>query len=617
MHPNHEGAMGMNYHQQGPMDAGLNFNPLAALQSTNMFAPQQNGFPPLMNPFPPAHGQNSGPSNGHWPPARTESPMSMQQFPPHMQQAHSRSQQHQPHMHPNGAPGLNGAHGVGPNPWLSQSQAPPGMNIASLLPVNNILTDAMRMMVPVGSSPDDEKILIRALLDSSSRNQTYRQALDSLHGVNNHASNLWKDYYLEHKHRIDDMILRRHSNSSLPPGPPRQNSQSSVGVPRFPPPQVPAVNNATVSPSDRRPILPSPSSAPPKPPQLRASSSQSDVKPVIKSVKKPTFSPAPPSRRMSSQQREREGSTVSRASSSQRRRSRTKKPASTSSSSSASVENKSYSYTSTRYVSSSANLPNLFPNYQDIKVPEPPSRSPSPPTNVIPAPGGKGNRYTPEDKAWFPLKIAWEVKRNPRITKNELLQKIEERAPHHSIQSWRAHWHNDPIGDKILATAAAQLSSSEGESGDEDADGEDDDEVAGSGSEFGANNSGSDDEDGDNLDVPTDEDVKEMGAPGESYTDADKRVLARYIASYGDTWNSMTRQEKFGPFVERHPGRSIASWAEYFRRSERDVMRCVRKYRERSKKSQSETATAKRRASDMEDGDDQRGDKRAREDAGT
>jgi len=166
-----------------------------------------------------------------------------------------------------------------------------------------------------------------------------------------------------------------------------------------------------------------------------------------------------------------------------------------------------------------------------------------------------------------------------------------------------------------LATVAADLSSSGEESGDEDADGEDDDEVVASPSEYGADKSMHVDDDDNDWDVPTDDDEKEMGAPGESYTDADQRILARYIASHGEAWSDMTRQEKFGPFVERHPGRSIASWAEYFRRSERDVMRYVRRYREHGKKRQSPSSSAKRKTSDREDADDQHTDKRAREDA--
>ncbi|TFK56951.1 hypothetical protein OE88DRAFT_77269 [Heliocybe sulcata] len=616
MNPGGDGHMGVNFHQPAQNDAGLNFNPLAALQAGNIFAqPQQNGFPPMMNPFPPGQMQNGGPPNPNWPPQRSQSPMSMQQFTPPLQQSHQPGQQHQAHIHPNGGPHMNGAQGINVNPWLGQSQAPPAMNLASLLPVNNILTDAMRMMVPVGSSPDDEKILIRALLDSPSRQQTYRQALDSLHGVNNHASNLWKDYYLDHKHRIDELI-RRHSSPPVPHVPSRHHShhsQHSNPPLILPHPPAPARNGSLPSPQLRQPF-PTPPIAPLRTAPLRPSSSQSDVKPPVKSVKKPTFSPRPSSPKSSARH---EASMASRGSSSQPRRSRAKKPASTASSSSVStVENRSYSYTSTRYVASSANLPNLFPNYADIKVPEPPSRSPSPPRNIVPAPGGKGNRYTAEDKAYFPLKVAWEVKQNPRATKNEILQRIAERAPHHSAQSWRAHWHDNPVADKILATVQADLSSSEEESGDEDADGEDDDEIVGSPSEYEADKSVRDDDDNDNdLDVPTDDDEKEMGAPGESYTDADRRVLARYIASRGDGWSDMTRQEKFGPFVERYPGRSIASWAEYFRRYSADVLRCVRKYHGYHKKRQSPTSAVKRKTSDREDVDDQHTDsKRAKDD---
>ncbi|EGO30923.1 hypothetical protein SERLADRAFT_345204 [Serpula lacrymans var. lacrymans S7.9] len=64
------------------------------------------------------------------------------------------------------------------------------------------------MNTPVGSAPNDDVVIARALFDSKDKGQTYKQALDALHGVNSHASNLWKDYYLDHHERLDLLVSR-------------------------------------------------------------------------------------------------------------------------------------------------------------------------------------------------------------------------------------------------------------------------------------------------------------------------------------------------------------------------------------------------------------------------
>lgn len=55
-------------------------------------------------------------------------------------------------------------------------------NLASMLPAN-ILQEVFRMSVPVGNSPNDDDILVKALKESTEKGKTYKQAIETLHGV--------------------------------------------------------------------------------------------------------------------------------------------------------------------------------------------------------------------------------------------------------------------------------------------------------------------------------------------------------------------------------------------------------------------------------------------------
>lgn len=84
-------------------------------------------------------------------------------------------QQHLPAQIPNGM-------AVGPAMPVQQPAAQLSNNLASLLPAN-ILQDVFRMSVPVGSSPDDDSLLVQVLKGSVEKGQTYKQAIETLHGV--------------------------------------------------------------------------------------------------------------------------------------------------------------------------------------------------------------------------------------------------------------------------------------------------------------------------------------------------------------------------------------------------------------------------------------------------
>lgn len=73
-----------------------------------------------------------------------------------------------------------------------------------------------------------------------------------------------------------------------------------------------------------------------------------------------------------------------------------------------------------------ADIRGLTPPYPDIPVPDPPSRSPTPPTKV--QLGANGNRYTQADRDYFFKFITWRLKLDPSSTKKELCDQLAEKV---------------------------------------------------------------------------------------------------------------------------------------------------------------------------------------------
>jgi len=68
----------------------------------------------------------------------------------------------------------------------------------------------------------------------------------------------------------------------------------------------------------------------------------------------------------------------------------------------------------------------LPPPNTEIRIPDPPSRSPSPPTKVIPQ--GRGNKYTEEDRRFFLNFISWRLKQDPSLTRIDLCNMLAEKV---------------------------------------------------------------------------------------------------------------------------------------------------------------------------------------------
>lgn len=69
----------------------------------------------------------------------------------------------------------------------------------------------------------------------------------------------------------------------------------------------------------------------------------------------------------------------------------------------------------------------LPPPNAEVKIPEPPSRSPSPPTTIIPH-RGRGNKYTPEDRDFFLKFISWRLKCDSTLTRLDLCAALAEKV---------------------------------------------------------------------------------------------------------------------------------------------------------------------------------------------
>ena len=68
----------------------------------------------------------------------------------------------------------------------------------------------------------------------------------------------------------------------------------------------------------------------------------------------------------------------------------------------------------------------LPPPNAEIRIPSPPSRSPSPPQHIVPQ--GRGNKYTPEDRDFFVRFISWRLKGSPSLTRMDLCEQLAEKV---------------------------------------------------------------------------------------------------------------------------------------------------------------------------------------------
>ncbi|KZT06005.1 uncharacterized protein LAESUDRAFT_726581 [Laetiporus sulphureus 93-53] len=103
-------------------------------------------------------------------------------------------------------------------PQKAQELSPPvstGLDTSSSAPLDKL----------VGSMINDENLLFRALTIRKRDKLSVREALEKLHGVNNHTAGSWKDYYLEHFDRLYPQLCHLEDSSFSQP---RLASRSAV-----------------------------------------------------------------------------------------------------------------------------------------------------------------------------------------------------------------------------------------------------------------------------------------------------------------------------------------------------------------------------------------------------
>ncbi|TFK30797.1 hypothetical protein FA15DRAFT_751795 [Coprinopsis marcescibilis] len=433
-----------------------------------------------------------------------------------------------------------------------------GFNMAYVPP--QVLQDAMALSAPVDAT--DEPTLVEEILSGLKRRANYKDILNGLHGKNGHSASLWKDYYLEHKSRLDgwvNMCLEKRSGSSTSATTPTEASRPSI------PKSAPVHKH------------PAPTIKKPSPSSFKPDSSPrvAYVAPNF-AKKRKAPSPKPPPVQ-----------TLAQAAGSRR------------------------STINSLTVGEPVYDRRLPAPHSQIKIPEPPSREPSPPTEVVLK--GRGYKYTDQDHDFFIKFIQWHLKLNPYHTRNELCEMVAEKAPHHTAASWASYWsiHHD-LPDKIMAAAREESYADEYEkqpkasasspasssrkrpryldptSSEEEASSDEEPKRVRKRKSYKeeSNNSDSDsDSDSDDGTPIRRYKESEMGVQGGSFTEADMYIAAKYICDFRN-WDGTAHRNRWEPFAEKHPQRSTKSWCEYYRRYETEIDQLVRKLRrEKAKQS--------------------------------
>ncbi|KIM85135.1 hypothetical protein PILCRDRAFT_5501 [Piloderma croceum F 1598] len=222
--------------------------------------------------------------------------------------------------------------------------------------------------------------------------------------------------------------------------------------------------------------------------------------------------------------------------------------------------------------------------YAHITIPDPPSREPSPPSEAV-AFSPKGNLFTQSDTNFMLKLISWELQCNPTLNKSDLSHKLEAKAPHHPFSSWMQHIRAaGPIVDKMIATACGE---EEDDFSEIESSTKSEFDAAwqqlGSGSGAGVGE----------FDENSADDDMNMGLPGKNYTAADRRLLAKYIATVDD-WNYQDDSVRFAKFHERFPHRALRSWSRYYARNGEGIDRLANKYKEQTEESVSDRTSRRR-----------------------
>jgi hypothetical protein len=69
---------------------------------------------------------------------------------------------------------------------------------------------------------------------------------------------------------------------------------------------------------------------------------------------------------------------------------------------------------------------------REVKIPDPPARSPTPPTKLVAL--KRGYKFTTEDQEYFHKFISWRLQQNPSLTRQEICELLAVKVRTLSLQ---------------------------------------------------------------------------------------------------------------------------------------------------------------------------------------
>ncbi|KAK7694786.1 hypothetical protein QCA50_001974 [Cerrena zonata] len=439
---------------------------------------------------------------------------------------------------------------------------------------------------PVGSNPTDEFILLttlRACTNVRGRGSSdYKTVLESLHGVNSHTADDWKNYFLQHMERLTSAL-----GHSEPPPTCVPKVESSVRV-REEGCSRPAEQK------DKQEVVRRKSFDVGLTIQeaLRKNDGHKHTEPAARSA--PTRFPNPPShdrraRTPPDDDAPRSDSSVTRFNSdrkrhqddlSSNRHARARSPRS---------PRKVHVLVKRRKNLHSSERAHR--GLDNIEIPSTPSRSPTPPT-LVERCGRSKVKYTEEDLTYFVKYIQWKLKDEPGIFTNEICRQLSENAPHHSLCSWSSFYRrNEHTINRIKARNRRQYTSTRLDNVN------DDDLEDGSSSDCSDGNFASD-TDSEIIAIAEEGSLEDdefvLGGSGDPIGSPEMRTMARYIERQAE-WDgtSSTKRICWTRFYEQYTQRTTSSWKQMYKRHRLAIDSLARKYRRKTDKTKDTTTVSK------------------------
>lgn len=282
------------------------------------------------------------------------------------------------------------------HPGFPQNMPPPFMQPP---PPQSPAVDVQKPMVPPTGSLDEDRLAHTIYEQTTYNGLTYKAAIETLHFVchlsspsprllnlalqhNGIPAHAWKDFYLERKEKIDDMVKKLSLANDVVARVVKLEGQ----------PSAPSSGSHTSKPTAVREALPSSS------------------RPNVEKGKARSASVSVPRVKVDEKRRPRMAQQTDDASPRSTARRKT--------------VNSLSAMPGSQFL---ALVPPEIPIDGETGLPAAPSRCPSPPTEIIPAGGGR-NAYTDEDAIFFYKLVAWELANNEDATKTSVAELLAQKV---------------------------------------------------------------------------------------------------------------------------------------------------------------------------------------------